>query len=103
SSAQFSPTAGALGQTEVREIRDVDYIHNKYFYFNDALRRGDATLLPDESKPIQVWRQLAPTDPPDTPRRRGWAIPDTTGNGGDIRGVVTILNANGQPQNVIDD
>ena len=36
SSAQFSPTAGALGQTEVREIRDVDYVHNKYFYFNDA-------------------------------------------------------------------
>jgi hypothetical protein len=100
SSAQFAPTAGALGQTEVREIRDVDYVRNKYFYFNDP-SLASSSILPREAS-ISVYRTVLPSDPPSLPRRGGWAIPDPDGTGQTIRAAVDSLNAGRRPQNAID-
>ncbi len=101
SSAQFSPTAGALGQTEVREIRDVDYVRNKYFYFNTDSIRAFADFLPDEAT-IKVYREVLPQDyqiNPEILATEGWAVPDNSGRDDVIQQVADLLSANGQPQN----
>lgn len=91
SSAQFTPTGGALGQTEFREIRDVDYVRNKYFYFDDPLN-----TIAVQVETINVYRTQLPIDlvlNPSLPKGvAGWAIPDPDGTGQAIRDVVTLVN-----------
>ena len=52
SSSTFTPTGGALGETEVRVIRDVDYVKNKYFYFDDP-----RAFIGPQAATIEVYRQ----------------------------------------------
>lgn len=76
-----------------REVRDVDYVHNTYFYFDDP-----RAFIGPQSRSIGVWRTVLPIDFVDDPtilRFPGWAIPDPDGTGQAIRDAVTALN-NGQ-------
>ena len=96
SSAQFSPIGGALGETEFREIRDVDYVHHKYFYFNTFY---DPALSPDEAT-VEVYRELRPEEVGSTTPLDGFAVPDSTGTGDPIEALVAVLNAGNRPPNV---
>lgn len=95
SNAEFSPTGGALGQTEVRAIRDVDYVRNKFFYFNKYSLSGDSDLRPDE-KTVQLYRTWRQED--GGVYQLGFAFPDSTGTGDLIRNVVPTLNAGTRPE-----
>lgn len=95
SNAEFSPTGGALGQTETRSIRDVDYVRNKYFYFNKPALLGDTGLRPNEAT-VQVYRTWRAED--GGVYQVGYSFPDSTGTGDLIRAVVPDLNAGNRPE-----
>ncbi len=97
SSAQFTPTGGALGEAEFREIRDVDYVRNKYFYFDNPR----ASIGPQVAT-IEVYRQRSDSEPADG-RQFGIAVPDPAGDGQGIRDAVSAINAGTVPPNLIDD
>ncbi len=99
SSAQFTPAGGALGQREVREIRDLDYVRNKYFYFLPPNQQtlDNIDLLPNEAT-VEVYKGVAPSTT-DAVAVDRWAIMDTTLTGAMIDAAVPILDANGNPPN----
>jgi Motility related/secretion protein len=100
SSATFTPTGGALGETEFREIRDVDYVRNKYFYFDNP-----RFFIGPQAATIDVYRTVLPQDlviDPSIQRLPGWAIPDPDGTGQAIRDVVTLLNQGLRPTTAIE-
>jgi hypothetical protein len=93
SSATFSPTGGALGESETRAIRDVDYIKNKYFYFNHG------TFPPPAEATVEVYRTVTQQDlliDPSIQRFPGWVMPDT-GDGSYIAAAGARLNAGIDP------
>ncbi len=95
SSATFAPTGGALGQTETRIIRDVDYVKNKYFYLDDPLSFVGASEVG-----FEVYRTVTPQDliaDPTIQRLPGWAIPDSVGNGQSIVNAVNRIKAGSRP------
>ena len=96
SSAQFTPTGGALGETEFREIRDIDFVANKYFYFDNP-----RAFIGPQAATIDVYRQRGATEPAEG-RLFGFAVPDPGARGQSIRDVVTVLNSGNQPTNVMD-
>jgi hypothetical protein len=101
SSATFTPTGGALGETEFREIRDVDYIKNKYFYFDNP-----RAFIGPQAATIDVYRTVLPQDlviDPSINPLDGWAVPDPSGTGQSIRDVVTLLNQGVRPTTAIED
>src|SRR6188768_553155 len=83
--------------TEVHVIRDVDYIANKYFYFDDPAhfigpRLADAQVL--------VFRSVLPADiiaHPEILRFPAWIIPDSVGDGQSIRDGAAMLNMGRPP------
>ncbi len=92
SSAQFTPTGGALGETEFREIREIDYVRYKYFYFDDP--RG--AFIGPQSAGIEVYQGFIDNNSSGGANRvQGYAVPDSTGTGQAIRDAVTRLNATG--------
>lgn len=96
SSAQFTPSGGALGQAETRTIRDVDYVKNKYFYFDDPVRHGG--FLGPSEEGLEVYRTVTPQDlviNPSIVRFPGWVVPDSIGDGSQILAAVAVLNAGG--------
>ena len=97
SSATFTPTGGALGQTETRTIRDVDYIKNKYFYLDDPRSFFGASEVG-----FEVYRAVTPQDlviDPTIQRLAGWAIPDSVGTGQSIRDAAARINGGSRPRN----
>ncbi len=98
SSATFQPGAGgALGQSEVVTLRDVDYIKNKYFYFADPR----AFIGPRPETPqIEVYRTVLPQDiiaHPDIQRLSGWVVPDSVGDGQSILDAAAVIKAHHLP------
>ncbi|HKW14574.1 MAG TPA: cell surface protein SprA [Candidatus Krumholzibacteria bacterium] len=93
SNATFQPTGGALGQSETVTINDVDYIRNKYFYFDDPR----AFIGPRTENPqIEVYRTVTQADfvaHPEITRIPGLVVPDPVGDGQSIRDVAAMLNA----------
>ncbi|MCI0452898.1 MAG: cell surface protein SprA [Candidatus Latescibacteria bacterium] len=94
SNAQFTPTGGALGETEFRTIRDVDYVRNKYFYFDNPR----ASIGP-QAAGIEVYKGFINnnTGSGGSNRTQGYAVPDPNGDGSGIDAAVAILNSGGQP------
>lgn len=99
-SAQFSPTGGTLGQTEVRTIRDVDYVKNKYFYINNPLFAPDPDLLANVSG-FEVYRTVTQLDDPTTPRAPGWAIPDPADDGSGIEVGAALIIAGSPATDIV--
>ena len=99
SSATFSPTGGTLGQAETRTIRDVDYVKNKYFFFNDPLD-GPRPLPREET--VEVFQTVTPTellvDKTIVPLP-GWVMPDSTADASQIAANAALLDAGQQPLN----
>jgi hypothetical protein len=64
SGASFTPTGGGgLGQTEERVIQDINYIKNKYFYFDNPFVVDTRVIRPrndDPVVPIEIWREIRP-------------------------------------------
>jgi hypothetical protein len=96
SSSTFSPSAGGLGETELREIRDVDYVRNKYFYFNSLDTPNQDGIRP-QAQSIQLWRARG-INPPPGPETQGWVIPDPDGTGASLRALVDSLNTGITPE-----
>ncbi len=84
SQATFSPTGGALGESEFREIRDVDYVRNRYFYFDNP--RG--TVIGPQEGTIDVYRQVVQGESQEG-RLPGFSWPDPNGDG---QGLVDLVN-----------
>gem|GEM_PF-1022864 len=92
SSASFSPTGGGIGSAETRILRDVDYVKNRFFYFDHPL----VFVGVDESKEIDVYRTVTPQDiqlNPDINRFPGRAFVDRDGFGSDLAAAVDSLRA----------
>jgi hypothetical protein len=103
SSSSFSPTGGgALGQTEERVIRDIDYIRNQYFYFDNPRYVYIPDIHPkndDPTVPIEIWREIDPgqkTSQPDLDWEAGKAFLDTDGRGTNLK-LAALMIKNGTP------
>ncbi|MDH3198560.1 MAG: hypothetical protein OEO21_10010, partial [Candidatus Krumholzibacteria bacterium] len=93
STASFTPAGGAIGQTEQRIIRDVDYVKGKYFYFDHPL----VFVGPDEGKAIRVYLTVTPRDlqiNPAQERFAGRAFVERTGFGLEIDNAMAAIAAN---------
>ncbi|HXV13022.1 MAG TPA: cell surface protein SprA, partial [Candidatus Krumholzibacteria bacterium] len=96
SSSTFTPTGGALGETEFREIRDVDYVHNKYFYFDNP-----RAFIGPQAATIEVYKGFINNNTgTGANRTQGFAVPDPSGDGAGIDAVVATLSAGGQPPGI---
>jgi len=89
SSASFSPSAGAIGTAERIEIQDVDFVKDKYFFFNhpNYMFRSN---LPQLSS-IDIYREVKPSDllaNPELGVFHAWAVVDTFGTGEDVLAAV---------------
>lgn len=78
------------------EIRDVDYIHHRFFYFDDP-----AMFIGPNAATVKVFRTVTPTDLQNNPSIAyisGWAAADAEGWGhGTVEGIVLPLNAGELP------
>ncbi|HET6349301.1 MAG TPA: cell surface protein SprA [Candidatus Krumholzibacteria bacterium] len=95
SNATFSPSGGALGQSEEVIVNDVDYVKNKYFYFANP-----RDFIGPRDETVQVYRTITPNDlliHPDQPRIHGWVMPDSMGDGSQIKAAADAINAGGRP------
>jgi hypothetical protein len=100
SSSVFSPTGGTLGQAEARVIRDIDYVKNKYFYFDNP----NTFIGPDDGKLIEVYRTVTQQDlivNPGINRLPGWAIADSLGYGQSIEAAVDSIRAGATPRGAL--
>ena len=60
SGASFSPTGGGgLGQTEERVIQDINYIRNKYYYFDNPFFVNIGVTRP-RNDAVEIWREIRP-------------------------------------------
>jgi len=85
---------------ETHTIRDVDYVKDRYFLFDDP---ADGFLGPENEDSLQVFLQLMQIDlamDPSILRLKGWAIPDPLGDGQAIWDAAATLNAHGTPNGV---
>jgi hypothetical protein len=100
STSVFSPTGGTLGQAEARVIRDIDYVKNKYFYFDNP----GSFIGPDDGKLIEVYRTVTQQDlivNPGINRLPGWAIADSLGYGQGIDAAVDSIRGGGTPRGAL--
>lgn len=84
----------------LHEIRDVDYVHNKYFYFDDP-----ATFIGPNAGTVKVYRTVTAQDllnDPSIVHVTGWAAPDPEGWGHGTAAVSVSLNAGTPPTNAIE-
>ena len=82
------------------EIRDVDYIHHRFFYFDDP-----AMFIGPNSATVKVYRTVTAQDLVDDPsivHVSGWAAPDPEGWGHGTAEVSASLNANEVPASAIE-
>jgi hypothetical protein len=90
-----SPVDDGNDQFTTRDIRDVDYVDNKFFYIDHP----DEYVGP-EPLTIKVYRSMLPQDPP-VPSNVGWAVPDPLGCGDAMLTLVAQLNTGQTPTNAI--
>lgn len=75
---------------ETHVIRDIDFVKNRYFYFDDPLAVNAATTYPrpdDPFIPIEIWREIAPAQKmdPTVDWEPAFAFPDPNGRGSTLR------------------
>jgi hypothetical protein len=82
---------------ETHVIRDIDYVKDKYFYFDDPRY----FIGPRANDPqINVYRTVTPTDllnHPDIQRIPGWVMPDSIGDGQSIRDAAATISSGRRP------
>jgi hypothetical protein len=91
SSASFTPTGGAIGQTEERIIPDINYVDNTYFYLDSP--RGPF-IRPNVGE-IEVYVSVNEIERQNTEliTRFGLAFVDTTARGTPIRAAKAAFEA----------
>ncbi|MGD8413977.1 MAG: cell surface protein SprA, partial [Candidatus Latescibacterota bacterium] len=91
SGASFSPTGGGgIGQTEERVIQDINYIKNKYFYFDNPFVVDISSVRPRNDDPnifIEIWREIRPDQKsdPTVEWEPSYAFLDLDGTGDNLR------------------
>jgi hypothetical protein len=90
-----SPVDNGNDQFTTRELRDVDYVHNTFFYFDHP-----AEYVGPQAGTIKVYRSRSPQDPPG-PSDPGWAVPDPLGCGDAMLTLVAQLNTGQTPANAL--
>lgn len=87
-SCEDNAPVNVTGRT-LHEIRDVDYVHNKFFYFDDP-----AIFVGPNAATVKVYRTVTPTEVANDPsivHAMGWAAPDPEGWGHGIGAILTPL------------
>ncbi len=95
-----APNQPAPDELTLTEIRDVDYVHRQYFYFDDP-----ALFIGPNASTVKVYRTVLPQDLVNDPaivRLPGWAAPDPEGWGHGIGDIVLPLNAGELPTEAIE-
>ncbi len=82
SRASFSPSGGQIGQMERREIRDTDFIKNRYFFLDNPF--DPARFSPPQVGKIDLFRSVPTNLAQTTPGTWGAAYVDTVGDGSTI-------------------
>jgi len=93
SNAQFTPAGGQLGQKETVTIRDVDYIKNKYFYFD----RPQAFVGVDGDLIVELYREVTGSEVQGVVAKWGWAGADPNGDGAGLVAMTQSLALNQTP------
>ena len=101
STSSFSPTGGGgLGQTEQRVIRDIDYVKNQYFYFDNPFFVDIRNIKPrndDPLRPVEIWREIDPiekTTKPDLDWAPAKAFLDLDGRGTNLDIAANLIKIN---------
>jgi hypothetical protein len=95
------PGSGNPPDTRIRhEIRDVDYIANKFFFFDLP-----TAFIGPASVTVKVYRTVLPADlvaDPTIVQIPGWAVPDSVGCGDELRAVANQLSSGQVPTHAIE-
>jgi hypothetical protein len=84
----------------LHEIRDVDYVHSQYFYFDDP-----AIFVGPNAATVKVYRTVTPAELANDPsivHAMGWAAPDPEGWGHGIGAILTPLISGNLPTEAIE-
>ena len=95
-----TPNQPVPDERTLTEIRDVDYIHGRFFYFDDP-----AMFIGPNAGTVKVYRTVTATDLQINPALvsiGGWAAPDPEGWGHGIGDIIFPLNAGELPTNAIE-
>jgi hypothetical protein len=82
---------------ETRIIRDIDFVRNQYYYFDNALVVDITRFHPDDrnpSIPIEIWVEISPSEKLDAGFYwiPGKALVDTVGDGCALRAVADRIH-----------
>jgi hypothetical protein len=82
---------------ETHVIRDIDYVKDKYFYFDDPAHFLGLRVFDPQ---IEVYRTVTPADlirDPTILRLPGWVMADSAGDGQAIRDAAAVISNGGIP------